>query len=74
MGGTTSALAGDFVLTSHGATPGAVGIFFQGNNALGGGGTGSLRMDPQGKAAAQMLLSKEIAVPAAWLVSGGPLA
>jgi hypothetical protein len=36
-GGTTSALAGDFVLACRGVTPGAVGIFFQGNNALGGG-------------------------------------
>ena len=25
------------MLSSHGATPGAVGIFFQGNNSLGGG-------------------------------------
>ena len=44
------------------------------HDALGGGGTASLRMDPQGKAAAQMLMSKEIAVPADWLAPGGLLA
>ncbi len=54
--------------------PGINAFNFVLHDALGGGGTGSLRMDPQGKAAAQMLLSKEIAVPAAWLVSGGLLA
>jgi len=31
--------------------------------ALGGGGAGSLQIDPQGKAFAQMLLSKVIILP-----------
>jgi hypothetical protein len=37
VGGTTSVLAGDLILSSSRTTPGAMGIFFQGNNALGGG-------------------------------------
>jgi len=36
-GGTTSVSAADFVLTCSGVIPGALGVFFQGNNALGGG-------------------------------------
>jgi hypothetical protein len=35
--------------------------------ALGGGGTASLRTDTQGKAAAQMLLSMPITVPKSWV-------
>ena len=42
--------------------------------ALGGGGVASLRHDPQGKALAQVLLDMPVAVPAAWLGAGGPLA
>ena len=51
--------------------PGFDAFNFVLHDALGGGGTASLRMDPQGKAAAQMLLSKEIVVPADWLQPGG---
>jgi hypothetical protein len=40
---------------------------------LGGGGTASLRYDPQGKAYAQMLLDISIPVPAAWTAPGGSL-
>ncbi len=35
--GTTSVTAGDLTLSSRGLTPSAVGVFFQGNNALNGG-------------------------------------
>ena len=35
-------------------------------DALGGGGTASLRLDSQGKALGQMLLSMPIAIPAGW--------
>ncbi len=54
--------------------PGLSGFNFLLHEALGGGGTASLRYDPQGKALAQMLLDLPIAVPAAWLRAGGPLA
>lgn len=35
--GTTSVIAGDLTLSGSGLTPGALGIVFQGNNALSGG-------------------------------------
>lgn len=54
--------------------PGLAGFNFLLHEALGGGGTSSLRYDPQGKALAQMLLDLPIAVPGAWLKPGGPLA
>ncbi|MEM6415319.1 MAG: acyclic terpene utilization AtuA family protein [Pseudomonadota bacterium] len=44
--------------------PGFFAINFLLRNALGGGGTGSLRMDPQGKAFAQQLLDFDVQVPA----------
>lgn len=50
----------------------AVNILMTG--VLGGGGTASLRYDPQGKSFAQVLLDAEIEVPADWLAPGGPLA
>ena len=43
--------------------PGVDGFNFVLERALGGGGTGSLRHDPQGKAYAQLLLDFEIVVP-----------
>ncbi len=46
--------------------PGLHALNFLIQNALGGGGMASPRIDPQGKAYAQMLLEMEIAVPAAW--------
>ncbi len=54
--------------------PGLGGFNFLLHEALGGGGTSSLRYDPQGKALAQMLLDLPVAVPGAWLKPGGPLA
>ncbi len=45
--------------------PGLHGFNFVLQRALGGGGTGSLRHDPQGKAYAQLLLDFPIRVPAA---------
>ncbi len=47
--------------------PGLGAFNFVMHDALGGGGTSSLRMDPQGKAAAQMLLSMRLDIPAALL-------
>ena len=47
--------------------PGIDGFNFVLQGALGGGGTGSLRHDPQGKAYAQLLLDFPIRVPAALL-------
>ncbi|QIB66888.1 acyclic terpene utilization AtuA family protein [Kineobactrum salinum] len=44
--------------------PGILAFNFFITEALGGGGTASLLVDPQGKALAQMLLSKTITVPA----------
>ena len=52
--------------------PGIHALNFLLENALAGGGVASLRMDPQGKAAAQMLLDMPVAIPAAlaeWLNS-----
>lgn len=54
--------------------PGVRGFNFLLHRGLGGGGTASLRYDPQGKALAQMLLDFPVAVPADWTAPGGPLA
>jgi hypothetical protein len=54
--------------------PGLNGFNFLLHDALGGGGTASLRYDPQGKAYAQMLLDMPVTVPADWVGAGGPLA
>lgn len=43
--------------------PGSHSLNFLLENALGGGGIASLRIDPQGKAFAQQLLDIPIAVP-----------
>lgn len=51
---------------------GAVNLLLTG--VLGGGGTASLRYDPQAKTFAQILLDTEIDIPAAWCEPGGPLA
>jgi len=48
--------------------PGLQALNFLIQDALGGGGMASLRIDPQGKAYAQMLLEMELPVPAAWNV------
>ena len=45
--------------------PGIYAINFLLHNALGGGGMASLRIDPQGKAFAQMLMDIDVAVPVA---------
>ncbi|MCH7889611.1 MAG: terpene utilization protein AtuA, partial [Proteobacteria bacterium] len=47
--------------------PGINGFNFVLRHVLGGGGTASLRMDPQGKAFAQMLLDLPVEVPAEWV-------
>ena len=49
--------------------PGLQALNFTLAQALGGGGTSSLRYDPQGKAFAQMLLDLELDVPASVLAS-----
>jgi hypothetical protein len=46
--------------------PGVNAFNFLLEHALGGGGVASLRMDPQGKAFAQMLLDFPIEVPVDW--------
>lgn len=46
--------------------PGLSALNFLIHNALGGGGMASLRIDPQGKAYAQMVLEMPVAVPSAW--------
>lgn len=51
--------------------PGIGAFNFVLENALGGGGSCSLRSDPLGKSYAQMLLDMEIECPAAW-PPGGP--
>ena len=56
------------------AWPGLSGFNLLLHRALGGGGVASLRHDPQGKSYAQILLDLPVAVPAAWLSPGGPLA
>lgn len=53
--------------------PGPMALNFLLGDALGGGGSVSLRYDPQSKAFAQMLLETELAVPADWLAPGGVL-
>ena len=47
--------------------PGLNAFNFVLHHVLGGGGTASLRMDPQGKAFAQMLLDLPVEVPAEWV-------
>ena len=46
--------------------PGIHALNFVLHHSLGGGGTASLRNDPQGKAYAQMLLDLPVRVPASW--------
>ena len=48
--------------------PGFYAMNFVLENVLGGGGTASLRYDPQAKTYAQMFLDLPIEVPAAWMV------
>jgi len=47
--------------------PGILGFNFVLTKSLGGGGVSSLRIDRQGKAYAQMLLSLKVKVPAEWI-------
>ena len=54
--------------------PGLPGFNFVMENALGGGGTASLRIDPQGKTYAQILMDFPVPGPAAWFAPDGPLA
>lgn len=54
--------------------PGFHAVNFLLRGALGGGGSGSLRYDPQAKTFAQMLLDMDVRVPADWLAQDGPLA
>ncbi len=49
------------------ALPGVMAFNYLLFDALGGGGTASLRFDPQGKAMGQMLLDLPIELPAKWL-------
>ncbi|AXQ29629.1 DUF1446 domain-containing protein [Solimonas sp. K1W22B-7] len=51
--------------------PGTDSLNFLLYNALGGGGAGSLRTDPQGKAFGQMLLDYPVPVPAGLLAEAG---
>lgn len=53
--------------------PGFGALNFLLEDVLGGGGTASLRYDPQAKTYAQMFLDLPVAVPAGWLEAGGPL-
>lgn len=53
--------------------PGLGGFNFVLHEALGGGGTASLRHDPQGKMMAQILMDFPITVPRAWCAAGGLL-
>jgi acyclic terpene utilization AtuA family protein len=53
--------------------PGINAFNFLLQDVLGGGGTASLRYDPQAKTYAQMLLDLPVTVPAEWLSSEGPL-
>jgi hypothetical protein len=55
------------------ALPGLHALNFQLRDVLGGGGSASLRYDPQAKTYAQMLLDTPVTVPAAWLDDGGML-
>jgi hypothetical protein len=54
--------------------PGLHAFNFVLHGALDGGGTASLRYDPQGKSYAQILMDMPIAVPMAWIAAGGLLA
>jgi hypothetical protein len=54
--------------------PGLDGFNFLLHEALGGGGTASLRHDAQGKAMAQILMDMPISAPARWLDPGNLLA
>lgn len=54
--------------------PGFHALNFLLENVLGGGGTASLRYDPQAKTYAQMFLDLPVDVPSAWLENGGYLA
>lgn len=54
--------------------PGFHAVNFVLEDVLGGGGTASLRYDPQAKTYAQMFLDIEVEVPARWLSANGPLA
>jgi hypothetical protein len=47
--------------------PGLNALNFLIENALGGGGMASLRIDPQGKAYGQMALEMPIAAPVSWV-------
>ncbi len=53
--------------------PGFHALNFHLRAVLGGGGSASLRYDPQAKTYAQMLLDLPVTVPAAWTAPGGPL-
>jgi hypothetical protein len=75
---TADAVAAYFVHLVEGQVtrhywPGLRGYNFVLRGALGGGGTSSLRYDPQGKGLAQILLDFQVPVPRAWLEAGGPL-
>ena len=50
--------------------PGIHAFNFVLHGALDGGGTASLRYDPQGKTFAQVLMDMPVAVPVAWLADG----
>lgn len=54
--------------------PGFHALNFLLEDVLGGGGTASLRYDPQAKTYAQMFLDIPVEVPAEWVEAGGPLA
>jgi hypothetical protein len=54
------------------AVPGFDAFNFLLTEALGGGGAGSIRVDSQGKAFGQMLLSMAMKVPAAWFAGDAP--
>lgn len=54
--------------------PGFSGVNFLLTKVLNGGGSSSLRFDPQAKTFAQLLLDMPVRVPARWLETGGALA
>lgn len=54
------------------ALPGIKGFNYMLYNALGGGGIASLRIDPQGKAYAQILLDLELSLPKKWVATQLP--
>jgi hypothetical protein len=53
--------------------PGIHAINFLLHDVLGGGGSASLRYDPQAKTFAQMILDTPVKVPTCWLDSGACL-